>query len=174
MLTRARKDITPEQYDEFYQQVSYDQNAPLASTHNRVEGPTEHTQLLLISSKAPIDKFSREEAADPLELAKHLQGVSAVGHQHGVLPGLHILVGHQQFNLLVLDFLTQCQIGFGGPAAAQRQPTARRELSQPESLKVSSTALQLWSLRPSVLKPSGVNWRASRRLTHSAQRSLNR
>ena len=35
LLTRAKKDITPEQYDEFYQQVSYDQNAPLASTHNR-------------------------------------------------------------------------------------------------------------------------------------------
>ena len=122
LLARARKDITPEQYDEFYQQVSYDQNAPLANRHSRVEGPTEHTQLLLIRSKAPIDMFSREKAVDPLELAKYLQGVSAVGHQHGVLPGLHILVGHQQFNLLGLDFLNQCQIGFGGPTAAHGPP----------------------------------------------------
>ena len=37
--------------------------------------------------------FSREKAADPLVLAKYLQGLSAVGHQHGVLPGLHILSG---------------------------------------------------------------------------------
>ena len=53
LLTRARKDIAPEQYDEFCQQVSYDQNAPLANRHNQAEGPTEHTQLLLIRSKAP-------------------------------------------------------------------------------------------------------------------------
>ena len=70
LLTRAKKDIAPEQYDEFYQQVSYDQNAPLASTHNRAEGPTKHTQLLLIRSKAPIDMFKREKAGVPLELAK--------------------------------------------------------------------------------------------------------
>ena len=70
LLTRARKDITPEQYDEFCQQVSYDQTAPLANRHNRVEGLTEHTQLLLIHSKAPIDMFKREKAGVPLELAK--------------------------------------------------------------------------------------------------------
>ena len=63
LWTRAKKDITPEQYDEFYKQISYDQNAPLASTHNRVEGATEYTQLLFIPSKAPMDMFNREKAA---------------------------------------------------------------------------------------------------------------
>ena len=63
LWTRAKKDITPEQYDEFYKQISYDQNAPLASTHNRVEGSTEYTQLLFIPSKAPMDMFNRDKAA---------------------------------------------------------------------------------------------------------------
>jgi molecular chaperone HtpG len=63
LWTRAKKDITPDQYDEFYKQISYDQNAPLATTHNRVEGSTEYTQLLFIPSKAPMDMFNRDKAA---------------------------------------------------------------------------------------------------------------
>ena len=63
LWTRAKKDITQDQYDEFYKQISYDQQAPLATTHNRVEGATEYTQLLFIPSKAPMDMFNREKAA---------------------------------------------------------------------------------------------------------------
>ena len=63
LWSRAKKDITQEQYDEFYKQISYDQNPPLASTHNRVEGATEYTQLLFIPSKAPMDMFNRDKAA---------------------------------------------------------------------------------------------------------------
>jgi molecular chaperone HtpG len=60
---RAKKDITPEQYTEFYKQISHDFEAPLAYTHNRVEGSTEYTQLLYIPSKAPMDLFNREKSA---------------------------------------------------------------------------------------------------------------
>ncbi|MES2362135.1 MAG: molecular chaperone HtpG [Pseudomonadota bacterium] len=63
LWTRAKKDITQEQYDEFYKQISYDNQAPLASTHNRVEGATEYTQLLFIPAKAPMDMFNRDKAA---------------------------------------------------------------------------------------------------------------
>ncbi|MDP3799566.1 MAG: molecular chaperone HtpG [Polaromonas sp.] len=63
LWTRAKKDITPEQYDEFYKQISYDSQAPLAATHNRVEGGTEYTQLLFIPAKAPMDLFNRDKAA---------------------------------------------------------------------------------------------------------------
>ncbi len=62
LWTRSKKDITQEQYDEFYKQLSYDQAAPLATTHNRVEGSTEYTQLLFIPSKAPMDIYNREKA----------------------------------------------------------------------------------------------------------------
>ncbi|MDP1955146.1 MAG: molecular chaperone HtpG [Polaromonas sp.] len=63
LWTRAKKDITQEQYDEFYKQISYDSQPPLASTHNRVEGSTEYTQLLFIPAKAPMDLFNRDKAA---------------------------------------------------------------------------------------------------------------
>ena len=63
LWTRAKKDITQDQYDEFYKQISYDQEAPLATTHNRVEGATEYTQLLFIPGKAPMDMFQRDKAA---------------------------------------------------------------------------------------------------------------
>jgi len=60
---RAKKDISAEQYDEFYKQLSHDAEAPLAHTHNRVEGSTEYTQLLYIPGKAPFDLWNREKSA---------------------------------------------------------------------------------------------------------------
>ncbi|MFC5520710.1 molecular chaperone HtpG [Polaromonas jejuensis] len=63
LWTRSKKDITQEHYDEFYKQISYDSEAPLATTHNRVEGATEYTQLLFIPAKAPMDMFNRDKAA---------------------------------------------------------------------------------------------------------------
>jgi molecular chaperone HtpG len=63
LWTRPKKDITPEQYDEFYKNISYDQEAPLAHTHNRVEGSTEYTQLLYLPAKAPFDLWNREKKA---------------------------------------------------------------------------------------------------------------
>ena len=60
---RAKKDISAEQYNEFYKQLSHDSEAPLAYTHNRVEGSTEYTQLLYIPGKAPFDLWNREKSA---------------------------------------------------------------------------------------------------------------
>jgi molecular chaperone HtpG len=63
LWSRAKKDITPEQYQEFYKQISHDAEPPLAWSHNRVEGATEYTQLLYIPSHAPFDLFNRDKAA---------------------------------------------------------------------------------------------------------------
>ncbi len=59
--SRPKKDITPEQYNDFYKQISHDFEDPLAHTHNRVEGSTEYTQLLYIPSKAPFDLWNRDK-----------------------------------------------------------------------------------------------------------------
>lgn len=61
LWSRAKSDITPEQYNDFYKQISYDQQDPLAYTHNRVEGRNEYTQLLYIPSKAPFDLWNRDK-----------------------------------------------------------------------------------------------------------------
>lgn len=61
LWTRSKSDITPEQYEEFYKQISYDTEAPLTYTHNRVEGRSEYTQLLYIPKKAPFDLWNRDK-----------------------------------------------------------------------------------------------------------------
>jgi molecular chaperone HtpG len=63
LWTRAKKDITQEQYEEFYKNIAYDSEAPLAYAHNRVEGSTEYTQLLYLPAKAPMDLWNREKKA---------------------------------------------------------------------------------------------------------------
>ncbi|PUE53563.1 molecular chaperone HtpG [Limnohabitans sp. 2KL-17] len=63
LWTRPKKDISDEQYIDFYKHISRDFEAPLTWTHNRVEGSTEYTQLLYIPSKAPQDLWNRDKKA---------------------------------------------------------------------------------------------------------------
>jgi molecular chaperone HtpG len=63
LWSRPKKDISTEQYEEFYKSISHDYEAPLAWSHNRVEGSTEYTQLLYIPAKAPFDLWNREKSA---------------------------------------------------------------------------------------------------------------
>ncbi|MEX8496777.1 molecular chaperone HtpG [Leptothrix ochracea] len=58
---RSKSDITDAEYKAFYEQLTYDQSAPLAYTHNRVEGRSEYTQLLYIPAKAPMDMWNRDK-----------------------------------------------------------------------------------------------------------------
>ena len=61
LWSRSKSDITEEQYNEFYKQISHDSEAPLAYTHNRVEGRSEYTQLLYVPAKAPYDLWNRDK-----------------------------------------------------------------------------------------------------------------
>ncbi len=61
LWTRSKSDITDAEYQEFYKQISYDSEPPLAYTHNRVEGRTEYTQLLYVPKKAPFDLWNRDK-----------------------------------------------------------------------------------------------------------------
>ena len=60
LWARPKSEITEEQYHEFYKHVAHDFEAPLAYSHNRVEGTKEYTQLLYIPSRAPFDLWDRE------------------------------------------------------------------------------------------------------------------
>ena len=53
LWTRPKSQVTDEQYVEFYKHVAHDFDAPLAWTHNRVEGRQEYTQLLYVPAHAP-------------------------------------------------------------------------------------------------------------------------
>jgi len=61
LWARSKSDITDTEYQDFYKQISYDSDAPLAYTHNRVEGRSEYTQLLYVPAKAPMDMWNRDK-----------------------------------------------------------------------------------------------------------------
>ena len=61
LWTRSSSEIEDEEYTEFYKNISYDFQEPLAWTHNRVEGRVQYTQLLYIPAKAPFDLYAREQ-----------------------------------------------------------------------------------------------------------------
>ena len=61
LWARSKSDISDEQYVEFYKHVAHDFEAPLAWTHNKVEGRKEYTQLLYIPARAPFDLWDREQ-----------------------------------------------------------------------------------------------------------------
>jgi len=58
--TRDKKEISDEEYDEFYQHISHDWTPPLARLHVKLEGATEYSALLYIPSRPPFDFFYRE------------------------------------------------------------------------------------------------------------------
>src|SRR5579875_2699974 len=55
LWTRIPKEISDEEYDEFYKHVAHDFTAPLARTHSHMEGRYEYILLLYIPSQAPFD-----------------------------------------------------------------------------------------------------------------------
>ena len=59
LWARNRNEIEEEEYDEFYKHVAHDFEAPLARSHNRVEGNLEYTSLLFIPGRAPFDLWDR-------------------------------------------------------------------------------------------------------------------
>ena len=55
LWTRQKKDITDEQYKEFYHHVGHVYDEPWLTLHNRAEGKIEYTNLMFIPSSKPFD-----------------------------------------------------------------------------------------------------------------------
>lgn len=106
LWTRAKKDVTEEQYQEFYKAISNDYADPLTWSHNRVEGNTEYTQLLYIPGKAPFDLYHREKKAG---VKLYVKRVFIMDDAEALLPGyLRFVKGGDRL----------------GRPAAERQPRA--------------------------------------------------
>ncbi len=54
---RDKKEVTEDEYQDFYTHISHDWNPPLTHIHLKMEGVTEYSALLFIPSKAPFDLF---------------------------------------------------------------------------------------------------------------------
>ena len=57
---RDKKEVSDDEYKEFYKHISHDWNDPLTHIHLKLEGTTEYSMLLYIPSKAPFDMFHQE------------------------------------------------------------------------------------------------------------------
>ena len=60
LWARAQKDVSEEEYAEFYRHVSHDWQAPLETIRLAAEGTFEYQALLFLPSHAPMDLFLRE------------------------------------------------------------------------------------------------------------------
>jgi molecular chaperone HtpG len=58
--TRQKKDITDEQYKEFYHHVGNVYDEPWLTLHNRAEGKIEYTNLMFIPSSKPHDLMNQD------------------------------------------------------------------------------------------------------------------
>ena len=58
---KNKKDITDEEYQEFYKHVGHDFDTPLTWLHHKVEGRNEYTSLLYIPGHAPFDLWDRQQ-----------------------------------------------------------------------------------------------------------------
>ncbi len=60
LWTKARQDISDEDYNQFYKHVGHDFQDPLTHVHSRVEGTNEYALLLYVPSRAPFDLWDRD------------------------------------------------------------------------------------------------------------------
>ena len=56
---KNKSEITEEEYNQFYQDVFYDYEAPLRVIHSKTEGQATYNALLYIPSHAPFDYYSK-------------------------------------------------------------------------------------------------------------------
>lgn len=60
LWARPKNEISDEEYQSFYQGLSYDMQPPLSTLHHKVEGNMEYTSLLFIPQKAPFDLWNKD------------------------------------------------------------------------------------------------------------------
>ena len=101
--TRQKKDITQDQYTEFYRHVSSGYDEPWMTSHWRAEGRFDYSALLFVPSKRPFDLFHPDrkhrvklyvkkvfitddcEGLVP-EYLRFVKGIIAVSYTHLTLP----------------------------------------------------------------------------------------
>ncbi|MGH8509370.1 MAG: molecular chaperone HtpG [Gammaproteobacteria bacterium] len=60
LWARPKSEISDDEYNEFYEHVAHDHEAPLAHIHSKVEGKLEYTLLLFVPRHAPFDLWDTE------------------------------------------------------------------------------------------------------------------
>ena len=101
LWTRTPKDVTEQEYNEFYKHLSHDYQDPITYAHNKVEGDLEYTSLLYVPSKAPWDLYNRENEHG---LKLYVQRVFIMDKAEAFLPNyLRFIKGLVDTNALPLN-----------------------------------------------------------------------
>jgi molecular chaperone HtpG len=82
--TRQKKDISDDDYKEFYHHVSHMFDDPWLTLHNRVEGVQSYTSLLYVPSSRPFDLFHPERKS---QLKLYVKRVYITDNCDELLPG---------------------------------------------------------------------------------------
>ena len=80
---KNKKDVTEEEYNNFYREKFYDFEEPVAVIHASVEGAVTYKALLYIPSKAPYDFYTKEFKKG---LQLYSSGVMIMEHCEDLLP----------------------------------------------------------------------------------------
>ncbi|MBA3660431.1 MAG: molecular chaperone HtpG [Gammaproteobacteria bacterium] len=84
LWTLPKASITESQYQEFYKYISHDYEAPLAYTHNKIEGGNiDYTALLFLPARPPFDLFQQDKH---FGLKLYVQRVFILDHVEQFLP----------------------------------------------------------------------------------------
>jgi len=84
LWTRPKKEITSQQYTEFYHHVGHTFDDPWLTLHNSVEGVLSYTNLLFIPSTQPFDLFLPERKG---QVKLYVKRVFITDDCEGLLPG---------------------------------------------------------------------------------------
>jgi molecular chaperone HtpG len=84
LWTRAKSEITPEQYTEFYHHVAHAFDEPWATLHFKAEGKIDYTGLIFIPGSKPFDLFHPDRKQS---LKLYVKRVFITDHCEDLLPG---------------------------------------------------------------------------------------
>ncbi len=151
LWTRAKSDISDDEYKEFYKHLSHDFADPLLWAHNKVEGNQEYTSLLYVPSKAPWDLFNRDHKHG---LKLYVQRVFIMDDAQQFMPNyLRFMRGLIDSNDLPLNVSREI-LQDNKVTAALRKALTKRSLQMLEKLAQDDKEkyLQFWKEFGLVLK----------------------
>jgi molecular chaperone HtpG len=127
LWTRPKKDITPEQYTEFYHHTAHAFDEPWLTLHWKAEGKIEYSALLYVPSQPPFDLFQPERKH---QLRLYVSRVFITDDCEGLLPSwLRFLRGVVDSEDLPLN-ISREMLQHNPVLAKIRQGLVKRTLSE--------------------------------------------
>lgn len=153
LWTRNPKDVTKEEYDEFYKHLANDYQEPLTYAHNKVEGELEYTSLLYIPKHAPWDLFNRDLQKG---LKLYVQRVFIMDKAEEFLPNyLRFVKGLVDTNALPLNVSREI-LQDNAVTRKLKKALTKRALSMIEKLSKGDDYKSFWSQFGNVLKEGAI------------------